>query len=190
MNLKTTTFSFFTALALAAGLTACSFEEPTIAEAPVADQPAGDSVEQPAPAPEPEPTPEELEGVGAFGEIASWDGVDVTITAPKPFEPSEWAAGAETYPNSVAVDITLTNTGNAPLDPSMSYLTASSGGAEASEIFDTDNGADGSPMTSILPGKSVTWTAALNVSDPADVVIEFTPDFDFESVLFVTGGDL
>lgn len=183
VKIAKTTLTLTLAAAMALGMSACSFEEPTISEAPAVEQ--TEPTDEPAPAPEPEP--EEMTGVGTFGEVASWDGVDVTISEPEPFEPSEWAAGAEMYPNSISVEVTLTNTGNRPLDPSMSYITASSGGAEASEIYDDNVG--GSPMTSILAGKSVTYTVAFNVSDPADVVVEFTPDFEYESVLFTTGGD-
>jgi hypothetical protein len=169
--------------ALVLGMSACSFDEPEINDPalPTASETA-------APEEEPSESPEAEEGVGEFGQVVSWEGVDLTVSKPEKYEPSQSAAGAETYPDSVVFEIKLTNTGSQPFDPSMIYMTASSGGEEASEIFDTEKRVDGAPMTSIRGGKSTTWKAAFNVADPSDILLEVTPDFSMEPVMFATAG--
>lgn len=164
-------------MTLVVGLSACAFDEPTISDAP----PSTDApVSEPAAAPE---------GIGTFGQVVSWDGVDLTVAKPKAFEPSGSAGGAEKFEHTVSVDVKLTNTGDEPLDPTLVYVSASSGEQEASPVFDVEKGIDVPPTTDIRPGKSVKWTVAFNVADPKDILVEVTPpDFSMEPVLFSTGG--
>lgn len=163
-------------MSLVMGLSACAFDSPTITDAPASTDTTSESPSTP-------------QGVGKFGQVVKWDGVDLTVSKPKAFEPSNSAGGAEKFQHTVSLDVKLTNTGDEPLDPTLVYVSASSAEEEASAVFDVEKGIDAPPTTNILPGKSVTWAVAFNVADPKDLVVEVTPpDFSMEPVLFSTGG--
>lgn len=69
--------------------------------------------------------------------------------------------------------VTLDNSkGSENVDLSMTAVTCSTG----EEIFDTDNGLDGSPQQSLLPGKKRSWeTACAFSAKDKEVQIEVTP---------------
>ncbi|AND16697.1 hypothetical protein C5C18_00450 [Rathayibacter tritici] len=72
------------------------------------------------------------------------------------------------------------------LDPS-TYSRVASGGVEASRIFDAGNetvDVNTTPNTVILPGGTVTWTEAYSVADPAKVIVQIAPSFDYEDSVF------
>ena len=163
-------------MTLVVGLSACAFDSPTITDAP----PSTDITFE---------SPSAPEGVGKFGQVVKWDGVDLTVSKPKAFEPSDTAGGTEKFEHNVSMDVKLTNTGEEPLDPTLVSVSASSAEEEAGAVFDVEKKIESGPTTNILPGKSVTWTVAFNVADPKDLVVEVSPpDFMMEPVLFSTGG--
>lgn len=165
-------------MTLVMGLSACAFDSPTITDAP-ADTTSDTTSESPS-APQ---------GVGKFGQVVKWDGVDLTVSKPKAFEPSNSAGGADQFEHTVSLDVKLSNTGDEPLDPTLVYVSASSAEQEASAVFDVEKGIETPPTTDVMPGKSVTWTVVFNVADPKDLVVEVTPpDFSMEPVLFSSGG--
>jgi hypothetical protein len=148
--------------------------------------------DEPAPTEQP-PAEEDLatevpSGTAPFGEtIVYEDGLEVSVAAPAAFAPSEWSAGGEGYPAHVRFDVTITNGTDAPFDPSMVFLTASSAGTEADQVFDSEGGLDGGPMTTVLPGQSVTFAAGFGVTDPADLLVQVAPGpFEYDDALFST----
>lgn len=136
----------------------------------------------PKPKPEP-PTPGEL----AFGDSFEWqDGLQVTVSRPREFQPARWAA-FDKGPAYVRFTVKVVNGTKRPYDPSSNwYGTVQSGNREASTIFDTDHGLDGAPMTSILPGREGVWDEGYTVLDPTDLVYEVAPSWDHQTVFFVT----
>ncbi|SDU78945.1 hypothetical protein [Jiangella alkaliphila] len=100
------------------------------------------------------------------------------------FVPTEFAAFEEA-PAYVRFTVTITNGTGQPFDPSTTFVTVSSGGAEASAVF--DEGLEGAPLTPVLPGESVSWMEGFAVTDPADLVCQVTPSFDHLGELFVGG---
>lgn len=147
---------------------------------------AGDSAAQEPSAEEPA-AEEPVESLTAgFGETVAYeDGLEILVGAPTDFTPGEWSAGAEGFDSSVRFDVTITNGTAEAFDPSGVFLTASSGGREGSQVFDSENGLEGGPMTSILPGQSVTFPVAFAVADPADLVVQVAPGpWDYEDALF------
>lgn len=115
------------------------------------------------------------------------DGLQVTISKPTAFTSSEWAMpeGAQ----SLAFDITIVNGTDAAYDPSMDYFTAQVGNAEAEEIFDTENGFDGTPMTKILPGRETTYKVGFVGSDAKNLVMEYQPgDWERGSLIYTPNG--
>lgn len=142
---------------------------------------------EPAPEPQPEPEPTATDGVLAFGDAFVYDNGDaVTVSAPAEFSPSEWSFGGEGFPRHLRFEITFTNGSDEPFDPSMFSVTASSAGIEADSVFDSEQGIEGAPTTSVLPGASVTFVYAFGVHDMDDLVLEGAPSWDHESFLYAS----
>ncbi|KQQ06182.1 MULTISPECIES: DUF4190 domain-containing protein [unclassified Rathayibacter] len=123
--------------------------------------------------------------VGFGDTFAYTDGVTLTVSAPEEFTPTEYAAGADQAVN-VVFTLTIQNGSGQNLDP-FTYADVSSGGVEASRIFDTDGVAGDistSPSTVILPGGSVTWKEAYSLADPASIVMQLSPSFDYQDAVF------
>ena len=135
----------------------------------------------------PEPSSEADSMVVGLGETFTWeDGTTARIEAPQPFQKSEWAAGGEGYSNVISFKVTVTNGSDAPLDASFTSPNVTSGEREGDEIFDDEVG--GGPTSSILPGRTVTFTVAYGVDDPADIVAEFAPTWDHQTAYWTTDG--
>ncbi|GAA2035740.1 hypothetical protein GCM10009819_20330 [Agromyces tropicus] len=132
-----------------------------------------------------EPAAEAPANLG-FGDTMAWeDGVELTVSAPEPYTPSEYAAGADLAHN-VVFTMTITNNSSENLEP-LVYTRLASGGQEASQIFDIDNGNGEiglSPTTVILPGQSVTWQEAWSVADPASLTMQISPNWEYEDAIF------
>ena len=103
-----------------------------------------------------------------FGDSYQWDdGLKVTISTPTEVTPTEYAAGTVDGWSNIAWTITIENGTDENYDPSMIYINVASGGQEGSEIYDTDW--TGTPSSTIVPGKSITWTVAYAVADATDL---------------------
>jgi hypothetical protein len=178
MNHKLTT-SVLTAAAVALSLSACTFDDPEITDAP----PSAETQAEPAEAEAEEKAPD---GVGKFGQVLSWENVDITVTEPAPFEPSEYVDEGYEFDHYIVVEVRLTNTGEELFDPTWVHLTASSGEQEAMFVADVEKGINGAPMTSVQPGKSAKWKEAFNVADPDDIAVEITPDAFTSSPVLLT----
>ena len=178
------------ALALIAALTLTGCTAGAGSSAP--DKPAP-VVTEPAPEPsfaepaEPAPEPEVDDMILGFGEAMTWiDNVSLSVSAPAAFQASEYAAGVIDGQAQVVFTLVLTNNSDAVLEPS-TYARVSSGGQEASQIFDSGNPAGeigGSPSTAILPGQTVQWLAAFSVADPAAITFQVAPSFEYEDAIF------
>jgi hypothetical protein len=143
-------------------------------EQPIDEEPAEEPAEE-APAGEP----------AVFGE--SWeytDGLAITISEPKPFEPSDTAFASEAAAY-VVFEVTITNGTAADYEP-LVITSVQSGDAEAEEVFDSENGLEGAPSTTLLPGREVTFQIGYGVADAADLVMEVTPGFQYENAIFVS----
>lgn len=157
------------------------------AEHETAEEPAAEADEsEEAPEPEAEAVAEpEDEGVAKWGETYAYvDGLEVKLSKPEKFEATEWAMVTTEDGTDLRWTVTVTNGTGKKYDPSMFSVTASSGEKEAEEIFDTDNGLDGSPMTSVRDGKSIKFDIGFRVADPKDVTLEVSPGFDYDSAIW------
>lgn len=125
---------------------------------------------------------------GAFGETITYDNdVSITVSAPVPLTPSETAFGAD-QANQLLFTVTIVNGSAENLEPSV-YATASSAGVAATDIYDSGNAAGdvgSSPTTTILPGGTATWLQGFSVADPSDLVLQISPSFDYDDVIFST----
>jgi len=120
----------------------------------------------------------------SFGETVTYDdGLAVTVSAPEAFTPGEYAVGADQAAN-VVFTITIANGTSENYDPSFAYPSVSSGGVEATDIYDSDSALD-QPRTAVPAGQSVSWKAAFSVADPGAVVLQISPDsFDYDDVVY------
>jgi len=121
-----------------------------------------------------------------FGETFTYeDGLSVTVGAPEPYTPSEYAAKGN-EPSFLRFQITVVNGTAENYDPALFYVTMQSGNVESQEVYDSENGINGSPTTAILPGREGTWPVVFGVMDPADLVMQVKPDLgiSMEPVIF------
>ena len=121
------------------------------------------------------------------GEGYTWtDGLSVKVSKPAAFKPSDTAAGTDQFKNFVAMTVTIKNGSKKNYDPSQFYMTVSSGDQEAEQVYDSGQGISGTPSTTVLPGRSVTFKQAFGVKDPKDIVAEVRPGFDYDSAIFTS----
>lgn len=146
--------------------------------------------------PSADPAPEQPQadaGSLAFGETMTWDdGVALTVSAPEPYTPSDFAVGA-TGANHVVFTLTLTNGSAEDLQP-LPLPTLSSGDQEVSQIVDVSSDVFGPgddvgipPTATIEPGGSVSWRAAWSVDDPSSLTLQVAPHLLYPSAAFTNG---
>lgn len=124
------------------------------------------------------------DGVEQLGSAYTWeDGLSVTVSTPASYKPGEYAAGQDGFDTFVALDVTVVNRTGRVWDPAMFTATVQSANQEGSQIFDSEN-LPASPSTKLLDGREVAFKLAFGVADPADLVVEVSPDFEHQSVLF------
>lgn len=133
-------------------------------------------------------SPDALEGILKFGETAEYgDGIKVTISEPRTdYVPSDTASVTEDEALSsyVAFTVTVENGTSGTFDPGSFYSTGSAGGREADRIFDSAQNIGSASSTTLLPGDSTTFDMAFAVADPADIVLEVSPDWEHEDIIF------
>lgn len=158
-------------------LTGCAVTPQAKASDPEASQAATpeDTVAPPAP---------EDDGVNAFGETFTWaDNVSISISAPAPYTPTEYAAGTVDGQETVVFEYVLTNNSDKNLEP-LIWATASSGGVEASGVFDVEAGLDFAPTTVLLPTQTIKWKQAYSVADVANITMQVNVGFDYDDAIF------
>jgi hypothetical protein len=117
-----------------------------------------------------------------FGESYTFsNGVVVTVSAPQPLTPSEFASKG-TEPNFLAFDVTVVNGTQENFDPSLFYVTLQSANAEATGVYDAEISIP--PQTALLPGREVTWKVGYGVLDTNDLVMEVTPGVEYVGRIF------
>lgn len=194
MNIKSIAITATAALALSAcGLTSTtegsSDAEPTSGTNRPSDTSTAESTQEAEAEPEEE---EELTGadpgVLTFGEAFTYsDGLQVNISQPSQMTSSEWAvpSGAQ----GLTFDVTIVNGTNKPYDPALDYFSAQIGNTEAEQIFDSEQGYDGTPSTKVLPDRESSFKVAFEGTDVDNLVMEYSPgDWDRGSLLFTPNG--
>ncbi|MFI2368576.1 DUF4352 domain-containing protein [Streptomyces sp. NPDC018833] len=110
------------------------------------------------------------------------DDVQVTVSAPKPYTPGEFAVGHTKGNKAYQVTITIENAGKEKYDANLVTVDARAGkdGVTAEQIFDdkAGTGFEGS----ILPGKKATVTYAFDApADAKNLTVEVSPGFDYDA---------
>lgn len=165
------------AVALAFGLSACS-DNGTVEKGGAETSATTEATETTAAAAE----SSELQ----FGDKYTYEnGVSLSITKPAEYTPSEYAIGISNSHEPVVFEVTIENNSGEDYDPSMSYFTASSGGEESEQIFDSENGLDGGPTTTVKNGKSIKFKIGFSVADPSDITMDASADMFGDTKTFV-----
>ncbi|WP_022889500.1 hypothetical protein [Agromyces italicus] len=164
----------------ALALTGCSTGGTTTsAEEPAAAAPEAATPEAPA-----------QPGVTLLGGTFTYDdGVAITVAAPTPYTPSEYAAGA-TLANNVTMTFTVANESEETLEL-LAMPEVTSGGVAGESITDLSNDQVAlEPFggnANVLPGQSFSWTMAYSLADLADVTVSVSPaPFSYDTAIFST----
>jgi hypothetical protein len=126
-----------------------------------------------------DPAGQEQSTTGEFGQKITWpDGVAVSVSKPEPYKPSGSAAAGPAA-RFVSMKVTLTNGSDKDLAATGTTLSATANGTPAEQVFDSAKGLNGSPNSTVLPGKSVTFTIAFGLpsKSAADLQVELRPGF-------------
>ncbi|WP_159807723.1 hypothetical protein [Cellulomonas citrea] len=129
--------------------------------------------------------------IAAFGDGFKFeDGVQVEVSQPTAFTPSATAyTGSGQFTTYVRFDVTVTNNSTKPFTPMLMTFAATSGGAAAEDIYDMDANITGmGPDGDVLPGGTVTFAVAYAVKDPADLQLDVSTGFDYDTVYFTSSG--
>lgn len=82
--------------------------------------------------------------------------------------------------------MTLVNGTATEFEPIAFQATMQSGNVEAESMYITSLGVLGAPSTVLLPGREAVFRIAFAVSNPADLVMEVRPGFEYDSAIFTT----
>jgi hypothetical protein len=173
-------------LIAALGLTACGTNTPTAAPSST-DRPS----DAPAPAtaePADDPTPSASEdGVFKLDETATYkDGPTIKLTHLTRGVSSVTAAPENTA--FVKFTAVITNNTKTVMDLSGASLQCQYGkdGHTSEEIFDSEQGLEGTPSTHLRPGRTATTTLACELPrNESEMQIEVAPDFESQPAIFV-----
>ena len=124
-----------------------------------------------------------------FGSTYTWDdGLSVTVSKGVPFKPSQYAAVGKKAAAYLKYTITIVNKTGKPYDPALFTTSVQSGDKEAEKVYDSEGNLGLPPSTKVLNGRQSTFTVGFGVSDPKDIVMEVSPGFDYESILYSSAG--
>jgi len=122
----------------------------------------------------------------AFGDAFEYrNGVTVRVDPAGDVTPSEWAITGEGFNAHKLFEVTITNGSDEAYSPYEFTSSVLSGGVAGEEIYDSEQGLEGSPMIdTLLPGKSVTFKTAYSVMDPEDIAFMAATGFEYRTVTF------
>jgi hypothetical protein len=123
-------------------------------------------------------TPSPSVTVAKFGEAGTWsNGLQVTVSKPTTFTPSDAAAGGVGFAFNLKFTVTLTNNTGKTFDPEYFVITATASNVDADSVIDFDNSLNGWPDTKILAGQTVTFDYGFNAMS-SDIVVDVSPNYD------------
>ncbi|NUH35283.1 hypothetical protein HUF15_00615 [Streptomyces samsunensis] len=174
LGLGTTTLAVVAALT-ALALTGCSTDPGDTAKRIVEPTATGSGANPSTPdipADEPDQDTSDALGLGDSAEYES--GVEISLGKFTRGVSSEWAAPENTP--YVRFNVTFKNRGNESADLNVVSLTCQREELPGEEIFDSEHGLDGLPMTHLLPGRSVTAPVACSMpADESYLQVEVSP---------------
>jgi len=123
-----------------------------------------------------------------FGNTFTYvNGLAVTISPPQPYTPTDTAYISEPAPPAFVVfDVTIVNGTATNYEPTLFSATMQSANVESDPVFDSGGGINGSPSTVLLPGRETVFRMAFGATDPADLVLEVSPGFEYDPAVFTS----
>ncbi|MCS5733103.1 DUF4190 domain-containing protein [Herbiconiux daphne] len=133
------------------------------------------------------PAPDDPSGdviAAGFGQVVTYDdGMQITVSEPTPFTPSDVAAGADQAVN-LSFTVTIFNGTAVDFDP-FPISTVTSGGVDGSLIVDSDNGMEGlPPVDTIPPGQTLTFVEGYSLAGATGIVYDIAPGFEYTTASF------
>jgi hypothetical protein len=127
-------------------------------------------------------------GVPTWGQRATTDaGLGIEVAKPEAYKASRSAAGNDRG-RAVKVTTTVVNGTSEPYELNTFIIgpTATHASQSAPEIYDFGGDIDVVPVTTILPGKSFTYSTLLSIGkDEAEMQLEYSPELFEDPVIFV-----
>ena len=87
-------------------------------------------------------------------------------------------------PSNRAFTVTILNGTSKRYDPTIFSTSLQSGAQEGDAIFDSAAGLGGSPNTVLLPGRTAKFRVAYGLLNPADIVLEVSPGFEYDNAVW------
>lgn len=115
------------------------------------------------------------------------DGLQVTVSAPRPFSPSDTAAGHSPGNRAVTVEVTVRNGSEERLNLDLVSVEAKDADGRAVErIFDNAKDLTGGLSGTLLPGRQSVAAYAFDLPREAasSLDVEVRPGFDYESAVW------
>lgn len=125
---------------------------------------------------------------GKIGDTFVWDdGVEVTISQPKTFKPSDTAAGDEdkSLKDIQKYTVTVKNGSDKAIEANRLYISGISGGKATQRVFDSSQDITSPPSARLQPGKSVKFDIVFAMVDHKDASFDVSMGFDRDKVTFV-----
>jgi hypothetical protein len=127
-------------------------------------------------------------GVVGWGQRATTaEGLGIEVAKPQAYQPSRSAAGNDRE-RAVKVTTTVVNGTSEPYELNTFIIgpTATHDARPAPEVIDLGGGADIVPVTTVLPGKSFSYSSVFSVGgQEADLQLEYRTDFLVDPVIVV-----
>ncbi|MEU4266479.1 DUF4352 domain-containing protein [Streptomyces sp. NPDC026092] len=115
----------------------------------------------------------DADDVHAFGETERYaDGVDVTVSAPQRFTPSDGAAGHTAGNRAVKLEVTVRNGSEARVPLVVIVQGRDAQGREVERVFDDANDLGAGLMGTLLPGRTAVGTYAFDVPGGSDGTLD------------------
>ena len=120
-----------------------------------------------------------------FGQTFTYsDGLAVTVDQPTPYRASSSAAG-DVNPHAYSVTVRITNNTGAAFDPVLLQVAMSTGGDQASQIYDSANDMGDRPQNQLQPGRSLTYELAFSTTaDSGEAQVDVVPSFSHDHAVF------
>lgn len=120
-----------------------------------------------------DPAANHVEALGGtevpFGEVAEYDdGLTVVVERPEPVDPGE---DADEDAARVSLTVRLVNGSDRKVRPAEVSVMVESGGGQASDVLDEEEGLTGPPAKALAPGARARWTQVFEVADPGDLSV-------------------
>ncbi|MGL5825618.1 MAG: hypothetical protein ACRCYU_12525 [Nocardioides sp.] len=124
----------------------------------------------------------------SFGDAFTWqNGLTISVSEPQPFEPSKRAAFDKKAQAHVFFDVTIVNNTGEKWDAGLTYISLQSGNSEAQQVFDSDNGLEGRPITRVPEGRETTFKIGFNVKSTRNLAMKVSPgDAESESTVWTS----